>query len=541
MAVGNDVGPASRTIDAEGRFVTPGFVDAHAHSDALPLMSEPQPFKLLQGVTTEVVGNCGFSVAPLDDTSAATSRKRGATSSRASRSPRERSPTTWIASRRPDRRTTSRRSSATGRFASPRTARAASSRTMRSPSMCALAEEAFRAGAVGLSTGLIYVPATYAETDEIVALARIAARWRRPYATHMRDEGERLGEALDEAIEIGRRSGARVQISHCKAFGPENRGKSALLLDTLHRARAEGVDVRGDQYPYTASSTFLVTLLPSSGIRGRRRGAQGAVRRPGDAPRAAAGRDVGADDGRRHRDHRARRRVGDRPNGRGDRDRASARSVRRGLRAHRGGSRRHGRGARDARRRRRRDHARPVDRRRLGQRRADGRATPADVGLLPGVLRALRPRTLASSGGRRRSGKPRRRPRSSSTWRIAARCSPGRSPTSASSIPRRSRIRAATRSPTSPRWASITCCSAGRSSSTRATSPGSARATSSGRDELRAPWCRAISLRVAMLAPISWRVPPRHYGPWEQFVSLLTEGLVGARRGRHAVRRGRLA
>ena len=101
-----------------------------------------------------------------------------------------------------------------------------------------------------------------------MALARIAARWRRPYATHMRDEGERLGEALDEAIDIGRRSGARVQISHCKAFGPENKGKSALLLDTLHRARAEGVDVRGDQYPYTASSTFLVTLLPSEASEG---------------------------------------------------------------------------------------------------------------------------------------------------------------------------------------------------------------------------------------------------------------------------------
>jgi N-acyl-D-aspartate/D-glutamate deacylase len=107
------------------------------------------------------------------------------------------------------------------------------------------------------------VPATYADTDEIVALARIAARWRRLYATHMRDEGEHLGEALDEAIEIGRRSGARVQVSHCKAFGPENRGRSSLLLDKLHTARLDGIDIRGDQYPYTASSTFLVTLLPT--------------------------------------------------------------------------------------------------------------------------------------------------------------------------------------------------------------------------------------------------------------------------------------
>src|SRR5712691_3658968 len=71
VAIGEDLGPGRRVIDAEGRFVTPGFVDAHSHSDALPMMDEPQPFKLLQGVTTEIVGNCGFSIAPLDDASAA--------------------------------------------------------------------------------------------------------------------------------------------------------------------------------------------------------------------------------------------------------------------------------------------------------------------------------------------------------------------------------------------------------------------------------------------------------------------------------------
>src|SRR4249920_887464 len=91
-------------------------------------------------------------------------------------------------------------------------------------------------------------------------MPRPTRSWRSP--------GSRLGEALDEAIEIGRRSGARVQISHCKAFGSENEGKSRLLLDTLHRARLAGIDVRGDQYPYTASSTFLVTLLPGEASEG---------------------------------------------------------------------------------------------------------------------------------------------------------------------------------------------------------------------------------------------------------------------------------
>lgn len=268
VAVGGDVGPARRTIDAGGRFVAPGFVDAHSHSDALPLMAEPQPFKLLQGVTTEVVGNCGFSVAPLDDTSAAYVDEAWgdllpgvavATGSFADYLDR-------VDAAGPTNNIAALVGHGTLRLTANGTRRVLFDGAL--DAMCALAEEAFRAGAVGLSTGLIYVPATYAETDEIVRLARIAAMWRRPYSTHMRDEGERLGEALDEAIEIGRRSGARVQISHCKAFGPENKGKSALLLDTLHRARLAGIDVRGDQYPYTASSTFLVTLLPSAASEG---------------------------------------------------------------------------------------------------------------------------------------------------------------------------------------------------------------------------------------------------------------------------------
>ncbi len=268
VAVGSDLGPARRTIDARERFVAPGFVDAHSHSDALPMMSEPQPFKLLQGVTTEIVGNCGFSVAPLDGASAAYAEEAwgdlfpgvavdaGSFADYMSR----------VDAAGPTNNIAALVGHGTLRLTANGTRRELSDGAL--VAMGALAEEAFRAGAVGLSTGLIYVPATYAETDEIVTLARIAARWRRPYATHMRDEGERLGEALDEAIEIGRRSGARVQISHCKAFGSENKGKSGLLLDSLHRARLAGIDVRGDQYPYTASSTFLVTLLPSAASEG---------------------------------------------------------------------------------------------------------------------------------------------------------------------------------------------------------------------------------------------------------------------------------
>jgi N-acyl-D-amino-acid deacylase len=268
VTIDRDAGSARRTIDADGRFVAPGFVDAHSHSDALPLMAEPQPFKLLQGVTTEVVGNCGFSVAPLDEPSAAYVAEAwgdllpgvavvpGSFAAYLDR----------IGEAGPTNNVAALVGHGTLRLAANGTRRELSEGAI--DAMCALAEEAFRAGAAGLSTGLIYVPATYADTEEIVTLARIAARWRRPYATHMRDEGKHLSAALDEALDVGRRSGARVQISHCKAFGPENRGKSALLLDTLHRARRAGIDVRGDQYPYTASSTFLMTLLPTEASEG---------------------------------------------------------------------------------------------------------------------------------------------------------------------------------------------------------------------------------------------------------------------------------
>src|SRR5437899_813615 len=103
---------------------------------------------------------------------------------------------------------------------------------------------------------------------EFVALARVAHRWGRIYTSHMRDEGLALEAALDEAIDVGRRAGVRVQISHCKAAGKASHGKSRVLLDMIHAARVEGIDVRGDQYPYLAGGTFLNALLPADAREG---------------------------------------------------------------------------------------------------------------------------------------------------------------------------------------------------------------------------------------------------------------------------------
>lgn len=262
VAVGRDLGDARRTIDVDGLAVAPGFVDPHAHSDMVALMSEPQPFKLQQGVTTEIVGNCGFSFAPLSAAAADEARQSfgeltaeaeivaGSFGEHLDRIEAA-GPVNHIAS-------------LVGHNAIRLSANGMTQTLAEGAleEMQRLLAEAFEQGAAGLSTGLIYVPGAWSDTDEIIALAQVAHRWGRPYASHMRDEGPGLAAALDEAIEVGRRARVPVQVSHCKAAGAAAHGGSAMLLDKIRSARLEGVDVRGDQYPYLAGSTFLAALLP---------------------------------------------------------------------------------------------------------------------------------------------------------------------------------------------------------------------------------------------------------------------------------------
>jgi len=131
-----------------------------------------------------------------------------------------------------------------------------------------LMSEAMEAGAWGLSTGLIYAPGSYAETEEIVAVARAAARHRGFYASHIRGEGATLLDAVSEAIRVGREAAMPVQVSHVKAAGRPNWGNVPRALALIDAARAEGLDVRADVYPYTASSTTLRTLLPDWALEG---------------------------------------------------------------------------------------------------------------------------------------------------------------------------------------------------------------------------------------------------------------------------------
>jgi len=259
---------AREVIDCDGLLVAPGFIDPHSHSDLVHLAAEPAPFKLAQGVTTEVVGNCGFSFAPM---TAAALDLLGATWSElsAGQEMRPRSFAEYLAELEQ-----ARPSNNVAALVGHGTLRAVSNgvepdlRPGALEQMRALTGEALAAGAAGVSSGLIYVPGSYSDTDELVAVAEIAAAHGRPYTTHMRDEADHLAGSLDEAVAIGRRSGARVQVSHCKVAGRRNHGNAAMLRARLAAARRDGVDLYGDQYPYTAGSTLLAALLPPISQRG---------------------------------------------------------------------------------------------------------------------------------------------------------------------------------------------------------------------------------------------------------------------------------
>ncbi len=136
--------------------------------------------------------------------------------------------------------------------------------------MEALVEKAIREGAVGLSTGLIYVPGTYSKTPEVVALAKAAAKHGGVYASHIRDEGDNVTEAVSEAIAIGRAADMPVQISHFKVTYKPNWGRSVETIALVDDARREGIDVTVDQYPYVASSTTLDATVPTWAFGGGR-------------------------------------------------------------------------------------------------------------------------------------------------------------------------------------------------------------------------------------------------------------------------------
>ena len=233
------VSEGKQVIDAKRQIVAPGFIDVHAHVEG-DLERQPGAENFIyDGVTTLITGNCGGSRTDLR-AMFDTLRMRGFTPNLASLVGHNsvRMKVMKVAFREPT--------------------------TREQAEMEAVVEQAMKDGAVGLSTGLIYTPGTYARTPEIVNLAKMAARYGGVYATHMRNEGQDVQTAINEAIQIGREAGIPVQISHFKVASKPLWGLSTETVSMVETARKnEGIDVTVDQYPYTASSTSLQSIVPS--------------------------------------------------------------------------------------------------------------------------------------------------------------------------------------------------------------------------------------------------------------------------------------
>ncbi|MBI3681438.1 MAG: amidohydrolase family protein [Acidobacteria bacterium] len=285
-AIGPDL-PAPRdagVFDCTGLTVAPGFIDLHSHADLQVLENRRE--KLLQGVTTEVVGNCGFSPYPCGEHADQVREfANGIFCGDAHwlyRSARD----YLAAGTRSDYSVQSLVGHGTLRIALFGNRQDALTEA-ELDRMNGELEDSLSAGAAGFSTGLMYAPGSAAPVEELIRLCRTVARHGRLYATHMRSYSYGLIEAVREQIEIARRSGCRLQISHLQAVGRANWDKQRQALDLIEAARKQDVDVEFDIYPYTAGSTVLTQLLPQWTLDGGTRGLLALLRNDLDRRRIA--------------------------------------------------------------------------------------------------------------------------------------------------------------------------------------------------------------------------------------------------------------
>ena len=273
---------AGETIDATDRVVCPGFIDAHSHSDTYLLIEPDAPSKLFQGITTEIVGNCGASAAPLHGD--------------------YKMPSDWLEKDYPADWTSvsEYRSLLESITPGPNTVLLIGHNTLRAgivgyddrhatpdevAAMRRRLEESLEAGGAGLSTGLVYAPGIFAPREEIIALAEVVAAAGKIYTSHMRSESSRLLEAIDETLDIGRRVDCRVQVSHLKTSGKANWGLIDGAIERIEKAQSEGMEVACDRYPYTAACTDLDVIFPDWAAAGGREAVLARLRDPSDRAR----------------------------------------------------------------------------------------------------------------------------------------------------------------------------------------------------------------------------------------------------------------
>ncbi len=234
---------AKMVIDANNQIIAPGFIDVHGHVES-SILKRPQAKNFLyDGVTSIITGNCGSSRTDLKQFFQEMEKAGIAMNV----------------------------GSLIGHNAVRRAVMGEENREPTSvelQQMKNLVQQAMEEGAVGFSTGLIYVPGTYSKTEEVVALAKVAAEYNGVYASHIRNENNEIVAAIEEAVNIGRQAKLPVQISHFKLSSRSTWKKSDMTVGLVEKYREEGIDVTVDQYPYTASSTTLAVTLPSWALAG---------------------------------------------------------------------------------------------------------------------------------------------------------------------------------------------------------------------------------------------------------------------------------
>ena len=283
VSIGQEIGEAEEVIDVNGGFVSPGFIDGHCHSDLMILDFPESEIKLQQGVTTEVVGNCGLAPVPVNPLYREELQNYvEPVLGKANKDWKWETISDYF--NELDQSLLSENVASYVAHGSIRIAVMGFENRLANKSeldeMKYIVEEGMKAGAIGLSIGLLYSPGSYSNKEEIAALCKVVAKYNGILSTHIRGEGNNLIPSIKEVLWIAKEADIPLHLSHLKAAGKRNWGKVTEAMEMIEDARSEGMDVTCDVYPYSAGSTMLTTLLPPWSLEGGLSSALGRLRDP---------------------------------------------------------------------------------------------------------------------------------------------------------------------------------------------------------------------------------------------------------------------